>query len=204
VNPPGPTLDIHSPFCGGKQPLLLLAVAFSCGIVAARFVWHPATDWVIASLLLMAMAALIGRRRPTFAFSIALLSVGMLGGLGYSTRPVRGVSFSHATTEGECNVVAHVVRDGVLQQGMFGGQQQSIDLQTESIELQDGIKFTNPLGLRLSIYARKADYEDEEQRDAGTLPMPLLKYGHRVQLTAKLHEPRNYGNPAAWDYRGYI
>jgi competence protein ComEC len=204
VNPPGPTLDIHSPFCGGKQPLLLLAVAFSCGIVAARFVWHPATDWVIASLLLMAMAALIGRRRPTFAFSIALLSVGMLGGLGYSTRPVRGVSFSHATTEGECNVVAHVVRDGVLQQGMFGGQQQSIDLQTESIELQDGTKFTNPLGLRLSIYARKADYEDEEQKDAGTLPMPLLKYGQRVQLTAKLHEPRNYGNPAAWDYRGYI
>src|ERR1039458_2437916 len=23
-------------------------------------------------------------------------------------------------------------------------------------------------------------------------------------LTAKLHEPRNYGNPGAWDYRGYL
>ena len=68
----------------------------------------------------------------------------------------------------------------------------------------DGVEVTKPLGLRLSIYARKSDYEDEEQQQAGSLPIPILKYGQRLQLTAKLHEPRNYGNPGAWDYRGYL
>jgi competence protein ComEC len=100
--------------------------------------------------------------------------------------------------------MAHVVRDGVLQKGMFGGQQQAVDLETESVALPDGSRFNAPIGLRLSIYARKSDYEDEEQQAAGALPLPVLQYGQRVRLTAKLHEPRNYRNPGAWNYRGYL
>ncbi len=181
-----------------------MAIAFGGGIVAARFLWHPPVDWIVASLFLLAAATYFARRRTTFAFAIALLAVAMTGGLGYGLRPLHAVAYPQALTEGECSVTARVVRDGVLQRGMFGGQQQSLDLQTESIRLPDGTEYKKPIGLRLSIYARKADYEDEEQQEAGALPMPVLKYGQRLQLTAKLHAPRNYGNPGAWDYQGYL
>jgi competence protein ComEC len=183
--------------------LLLAATAFACGIFAARFVWHPALHWALASLLVVLLAAFL-MRRPTVAFLAGLCAIALAGGLARELRTSHEVSYPAAMTEGECVVTAHVTRDGVLQHGMFGGQQQALDLESESVQLPDGTLFTRPLGLRLSIYARKADYEDEEQREAGTLPMPVLKYGQRVKLTAKLHEPRNYKNPGAWDYRGYL
>lgn len=181
-----------------------MALAFAGGILATRFLWHPTIYWIIASWLLIAAAALLARSRPTFSFLVALAGVAMAGALAYQTRPVHGVAYPQSLTEGECTVVAHVVRDGVLQHGMFGGEQQSLDLETESVRLPDGSAFQHPIGVRLSLYARKADYEDEEARESGTLPMAVLKYGERLQLTAKLHPPRNYGNPGAWDYRGYL
>jgi competence protein ComEC len=181
-----------------------MAIAFGCGLVAARFLWHPPIDWIVASLLLMACAAGLSRRRPTAAFFVTLLSVAMTGALAHEFRPTRGIAFPRGMTEGESVVVAHVIRDGVVQSGMFGGEQQSLDVETESVRLSDGAEFRQSMGLRLSIYARKSDYEDEEQQAAGTLPIPVLHYGQRFQLIAKLHEPRNYHNPGAWDYRGYL
>ncbi|ABF39145.1 DNA internalization-related competence protein ComEC/Rec2 [Candidatus Koribacter versatilis Ellin345] len=203
MNSPGPTDVPRSPFCGGKQPLFLTALAFGCGILAARFVFHPSNAWLIAALLVVACA--IGlRKSPTVAFAGMMLSAAMAGGLAHELRGPEGVDYPQAMSDGECTVTAHVVRDGVLQRGMFGGQQQSVDLETERVQLADGSGFGRPVGLRLSVYARKSDYEDEEQQQAGVLPMPVLRYGQRVRLTAKLHEARNYKNPGAWDYRGYL
>lgn len=181
-----------------------MAIAFGCGLVAARFLWHPPIDWILASLLLMACGAGLSRRRPTAAFFVALLSVGATGALAHEFRPIHGVAFPSGITDGESVVVAHVIRDGVVQRGMFGGEQQSLDVETESVRLADGSELRQSMGLRLSIYARKSDYEDEERQAAGTLPIPVLHYGQRLRLIAKLHEPRNYHNPGAWDYGGYL
>ena len=128
----------------------------------------------------------------------------MVGSSAFEFTAAHGTTYPRSIAEGEVAVTAHVVRDGALQQGMFGGQQQSLDLESEKIVLPDGSVFTGPLGLRLSIYARQSDYDNEDERQTGILPMPVLKYGQRVRLIAKLHEPRNYGNPSAWDYRGYL
>jgi competence protein ComEC len=201
---PGPqTEPARLPFCGGKQPLFLAALAFACGVLFSRCVWHPQNHWLLAALLLIPCAAML-YRRATLAFTVALAAMTMAGALAYELRPNHKVSYPLALIEGESLVTAHVTRGAVLQPGMFGGQQQSVDLQTESIQPPDGSHFAKPLGLRLSIYARKSDYEDEEQQESGTLPLAPLKYGERIQLTAKLHEPRNYNNPGAWDYRGYL
>jgi competence protein ComEC len=205
VNLPGPVVEpVRPPFSGGKQPLFLAALAFGAGMLAPRLLWHPPIDWVVATFLLMVCAVLLGHRRPTFAFSIALLAVGMVGALAHDLRPTHAIPIPPGISDGECIVTARVVRDGVLQRGMFGGEQQSLDLETESVHLANGSDAARAIGLRLSIYARKSDYEDEEHQQAGKLPMPALHYGQRVRLTAKLHEPRNYHNPGAWDYRGYL
>jgi len=55
-------------------------------------------------------------------------------------------------------------------------------------------------GLRLTIYSRAESGGDAR----AAAPMPLYTYGQRLRLTAKLRPPRNFGNPGAFDYRGYL
>jgi competence protein ComEC len=62
---------------------------------------------------------------------------------------------------------------------------------------------THPDGaLRISIYGRDLD-EDEADDGEGILP-PVYTYGQRLQFPVKLRPPRNFGNPGAFDYAGYL
>ena len=55
--------------------------------------------------------------------------------------------------------------------------------------------------VRLSIYAREVlDAADDEE---GVLPQ-VFTYGQRVKFTARLRPPRNFGNPGALDFAGYL
>ncbi len=56
-------------------------------------------------------------------------------------------------------------------------------------------------GLRITVYPHDSG-EDDEDDSAGKLPAFL--YGQRVRFIARLREPRNFGNPGAWDYVGYL
>ena len=93
---------------------------------------------------------------------------------------------------------AHVTNDGALLAG--GGPRERFDLQTETIEL-DGKKFIQPIGIRATVFSRDAAEETQED-DAPAIPH--LAYGARVRLTAKLRLPRNFRNPGAFDYEGYL
>ena len=37
-----------------------------------------------------------------------------------------------------------------------------------------------------------------------TVPMRVYRYGERLRFPAKLRAPRNFRNPGAFDYRGYL
>jgi competence protein ComEC len=95
-------------------------------------------------------------------------------------------------------IVAHVTNDGALLAG--GGLRERIDLQTETIE-SDDLKFTQPVGIRATAFSHETD-EDSERNESPQLPR--LAYGDRVRLTAKLRLPRNFRNPGAFDYEGYL
>jgi competence protein ComEC len=56
-------------------------------------------------------------------------------------------------------------------------------------------------GIRLGIYSR--DDSEEEDTDSAAGPRAYW-YGERLRFLGKLREPRNFGNPGAWDYRGYL
>ena len=81
--PRAPVEPFRPPFCGGKQPLFLAALAFGCGIVAARFLWHPPIDWTVAALLLIACCRASQQRRPTLRLHrFPALALAMAGALG--------------------------------------------------------------------------------------------------------------------------
>jgi competence protein ComEC len=71
-------------------------------------------------------------------------------------------------------------------------------------------------GVRLSIYAKApAGTGDTDQKEASTnstatgdpqsgTPMHAFRYGDRLRCLAKLRPPRNFRNPGAFDYEGYL
>jgi competence protein ComEC len=56
-------------------------------------------------------------------------------------------------------------------------------------------------GIRVTVYQHEIG--EDAEGDASGKARPLL-YGQRLRFTARLHEPRNFGNPGAWDYADYL
>ena len=98
-------------------------------------------------------------------------------------------------------IVAHVTRDGFLRDGGYGGKRQSLELESEQVT-SDSLSDTSPAGIRLNIYSRSETRPNAELRPH--LAMPLFTYGQRLKVKAKLRPPRNFGNPGAFDYEGYL
>jgi hypothetical protein len=74
-----------------------------------------------------------------------------------------------------------------------------LDLETEEIASSHGTRQVSA-GLRLSIYS-----DETERAPAGEAATPrIYRYGERLRFPAKLRPPRNFRNPGAFDYEGYL
>ena len=98
----------------------------------------------------------------------------------------------------EVAIVAHVTNDGVL---LASGSRERIDLQTESIQIQNA-RFAQPVGIRVTIYHPETNTATPTTNPSPSSIHPV--YGDMVQLTATLRAPRNFRNPGAFDYEGYL
>lgn len=101
----------------------------------------------------------------------------------------------------ETIVTAHVTHEGEIRPGSYGGSRQSIDVETEEVNAS-GTTRKIRAGLRLGAYSKEADPEYEE--DGVSAPMRPFRYGERLRFPVKLRAPRNFRNPGAFDYRGYL
>ncbi len=81
-----------------------------------------------------------------------------------------------------------------------GGPRERFDLETEVIELNHS-RFVQPVGIRATVFSREMDEDNDESE---TPLLPHFAYGDRIHLTAKLRLPRNFRNPGAFDYEGYL
>src|ERR1035437_7052297 len=199
-------------FKASLQPMLWAAVAYSLGIVAGVYLWRPALWWVVAGAGFVAAAAYFARRRSGLGWTLALAAFFLAGALHIQ---VRGAS-THLDTgidpyadRLELQVTAHVTRDGRLQQGGFNEIKQTVDVETEAIQTATGQSEAVHSGIRLSIYcARPNDAASEENPQSiatnSTAAMPVFHYGDRIRFSAKLRLPRNFRNPGAFDYQGYL
>ena len=102
----------------------------------------------------------------------------------------------------EVTVTAHVTKEGTPQQDGARGVQQKLQVETEQVA-QGTEKFEVNSGLRLNVYeASPQALKVEPDQDAGAARW--FRYGERLRFTAKISPPRNYRNPGAFDYRGYL
>lgn len=184
-----------------RAPLALAAAAFAGGIWLSTY-WQvsPALwGWATAALALCSIAAVaISSLRPAqVAALFALVCAGAFARIA-TPSPHLATSPSEFLNVKDVEIVGHVTNDGALLAG--GGPRERFDLQTETIEL-DGQKITQPIGIRATVFSGDAG---EETQDDDVPAIPHMAYATRVRLTAKLRLPRNFHNPGAFDYEGYL
>jgi competence protein ComEC len=126
-------------------------------------------------------------------------------------------------------LTGRVIREGYARAAGPKSVREAIDVETEEIA-SAGESWPVRVGVRLSIYEKVENSEPVERRasprqaqgrlssgldaaDAGRgtgespvpiLVLPALTYGTRLRILAKLHPARNYRNPGAFDYEGYL
>ncbi len=194
-------------YCGGQEPIFLAALAFSAGIIAANYFWRAPHAWLVSFLLAVAGTMCFLRRSPHVAFAFGILAITPLGGFYLQARDAGQVAVAanlqpFATGDNAADVTGYVIREGLLRDSPYGGKQESVDLETEQLRLDNQVLNT-ALGIRLTIYSKQTE-EDEARDTGGESPLRIYTYGQRLHLTAKLRAPRNYRNPGAMDMVGYF
>jgi competence protein ComEC len=193
-----------------RQPLLQAALAYAAGVILARHFWRPEL-WLILSTALVLAGALffLARARERICMTLVFVGLALVGALNQELQPDPAIAMSNnhdfaALTSGEeSEVTAHVVRDGMIEPA-GAEMRQSVDLETEHVTL-DNKDYAVPFGIRLSIYSTAAseDTGNASYRLA-TFPQHIFRYGERLRFSIRLKQPRNFGDPGAFDYRGYL
>lgn len=180
-----------------RAPLALAAAVFGCGIWLSTHWQISAALWgwsgTAFSICTIAAVAIRSLRAAQISAILALVCAGAFARIATPV-PRLFVPPPEFLTETKVAVVAHVTNDGALMAG--DEPRERFDMETESIEL-DGTKFLQPVGIRATVYPHKGGPQDGK-------PDPSCAYGERIQLTAKLRLPHNFGNPGAFDYEGYL
>lgn len=148
--------------------------------------------------MFIASAIYLVKKRILFSGALVFAALFFAGALSIQLRSSSASEPSLWLGDGEALVTAHVISEGDIQSEGGGSFRQRIDIETEKIE-SDGQTKVIAEGIRLSIY--------ETYRGNSLIlqsRMRLFSYGQRIQFPATLVAPRNYRNPGAFDYAGYL
>ncbi len=188
--------------------MLWAALAYALGIVAGVHVWRPAALWVVGGAAFFAAGLYFVRRRKWLAASLALGAFFLGGALHIQLRgptSLPDTSLLRFSDGQEIEITAHVTREGRWREGGHNEFRQSVDVETEEIDAEDGKGIPVHSGVRLGIYSTPSNVPPLFSPDqTGAPPTGILHYGERVRLPVKLKAPRNFRNPGAFDYQGYL
>jgi len=192
--------------------MLWAAMAYSCGIIAGVYCWRPALWWVLAMAAFSAAAAYFASRRFALGWALALGALFLAGALHIQMRgalPRLDTSIQPYANGQAVEVTARVIRDGRTQPGGFGETRQTLDVEAEQITTETGETAPIHSAIRLSIYAPRPNdsVPDEIPVQSTAETQSLIRafhYGQRIRFTAKLKLSRNFRNPGAFDYQGYL
>jgi competence protein ComEC len=180
--------------------MLWAALSYSLGIVAGVYAWRPASWWIAAGVAFLGAGLYFLHRRKWLGVALALSSFFLAGALHVQLRgptSVLDTSLQPFADGQEVEMTAHVTRDGTLREAAPNEIRQSLDVETEEIVAADGQRFPVHSGVRLGIYSIRMEA-------ALASPPRLFRYGERIRLPVKLKLPRNFRNPGAFDYQGYL
>ncbi len=165
-----------------REPLFLPALALALGILFAHLrpgLMPPtAVLWIAAGILFLLPAFRLCASIASFRRSslAALLAACLLAGLATEKQHHQTRRPQLNAEDGEVLLVSGCVSNPPV----FSPDREQFTLD-----------LSPTASARISV----------RLRDDATLP---LRYGDKVEATAKMRTPRNFGNPGAFDYAGYL
>ncbi len=204
------------------------ALALSLGLWTGIRAWRPPSWWAVAIAVFLLSTLWFLGKRAWLAKTLALATWFLFGAFLIQIRgsPPEDTRLSALSDGRPLTLTAHVIHEGYARAASPRETRQSIDVETEAIE-SDGQSWPVRAGIRLSLFGR-TDYERADNStlidgtgEAGTNPNVrdtrnsptdfappastlTLPYGTRIRIRAKLHPARNFRNPGAFDYEGYL
>jgi competence protein ComEC len=179
--------------------MALAATAFSGGIWMATHLEPMPALWGGAVVLLAAcsVAAVFPKslRLAQVAAVLALVCSGAFARV-YSPIPRVVIPPPDFLSGEPVEIEGQVSSDGALLPG--NAPRERFDLLADTITLGEK-KFTQPVGMRATLFSAENEEDSEAKAE-----FPSLAYGDRVRMTARLRLPRNFRNPGAFDYEGYL
>jgi competence protein ComEC len=184
-----------------RLPLLSAALVFASGLWIGRSIGRPASWWVVAaSVFLLSAIYFIQKKKWIPAASILTFSAIFAAGaltIQIQSSPADDPALWSGGAE-QVLITAHVIAEGDVQSDGPGSFHQRIDVQTEKIESGEESRLSWS-GVRLNIYSQ---IRSNSAQDSPA--MRMFHYGERIRFPATVIAPRNYRNPGAFDYAGYL
>ena len=189
-----------------RQPLFWAAVVFSLGLWTGVRAWRPPSWWVFAVVAVVLATSFFLSKRAWLAKALSLGAWVLLGAFLIQVRDQRPGELRQddarilALVDGSAvTLTGRVMREGYARAAGPRSIRQSIDVETEKITSPDE-SWPVRAGVRLTVNER---VENSGTGEAPVSPLSLT-YGTRLRIIAKLHPARNYRNPGAFDYEGYL
>jgi competence protein ComEC len=160
---------------------------------------------MIAAVVLGSSGMFLLRDRVGAAFGIVLGVMFVTGALLIQLRPPNEAGKAQILPFAEGNEVivsGHVTKEGTLQKKDFGEDVQKVDIETEQI-VADGTTSQIQSGLRITISCKQVESATAASLQKSTAT-DIFRYGERLRFPVKLSLPRNFRNPGAFDYEGYL
>ncbi len=172
--------------------MLWAALVYAAGLWVGSYAWRPPIWWLVAVGVFAISALHLRGARSRIASILGVAVLFFIAALAIQAKQsTSAAADTLPTTDGDgSQITAHVIREGDLQADGFGGSSQKVDVVSEQITEGKSDRAAR-IGIRLSVYGKAQAAR-------------VLHYGDRVQFRAKLFAPRNYRNPGAFDYAGYL
>lgn len=185
--------------------MLWSATAYALGIIAGVYAWRPASWWFLAAAAFIVAAAFFVPRRSGMGWLLTFGAFFLLGAVQIQMRsasPRLETSILPYADHREVQITAHVKAEGRVQRGA-AELRQTLDLECEQLQTDDAQVHPVHSGIRLSIYSPLATDESPNTDAAGAFTQ-TFHYGDRIRFPTKLKPARNFRNPGAFDYEGYL
>ena len=175
--------------------MLWVAAVYSAGILAGGYAWRPALWWIVGGVACMAAASYFASRRSALAWLMALSTFFLAGALHIQLRsalPRLDTGILPYADRHERQVTAHVTNEGRIQRGGFGELRQTLDLESEEIQTEDGQIVPVHSGIRVSIYTQLD--ADEKSDDLSISPSVIREfhYGDRIRFLTKTEATQKF------------
>lgn len=180
------------------------ALAYSLGIIAGARSYYafPLSCGVFAILLaipcLCRVRNFAGKALAlTLFFSVGALHIHVCGSSAH-----RDTTLDCFADGSEIELTAHVTRDGTSHQQGPNELQQRLDVEVENLRTGDATLMPAHAVVRLGIYSAPSTLSASLENQARA--PQVFHYGERLHCRVKLKIPRNFRNPGAFDYEGYL